>query len=250
MSEKQKIIILAAGKGSRMNSEEPKVLAKVLARPMIDWVMTEVEKVKDLEKPVVVVGYQGERVRKFLNDRVEYVRQERQLGTGHAVASAKPKLENFQGAILVLYGDHPLVSQKNIKRIFEKHFQEKSCLTMMTTKISDFLDWRKGFSGFGRIIRDQNNNIQAVREFKDCSETEKKIKELNPGYCCFDSEWLWQNISKLQNQNNQQEYYLTDLIEMAVKQGHKIQSIQIPPIECLGVNTKEQLELVERLLNS
>jgi len=119
---------------------------------------------------------------------------------------------------------------------------------MLTTEVIDFDEWREGFYAYGRILRNDDDQIVAIRELKDCFESEKQILEVNPGYYCFDSEWLWENIDKLQNTNQQKEYYLTDLVEMAVKQGEKIPSEKLDPIECLGINTKEQLELVGKLL--
>jgi bifunctional UDP-N-acetylglucosamine pyrophosphorylase/glucosamine-1-phosphate N-acetyltransferase len=119
---------------------------------------------------------------------------------------------------------------------------------MMTTVVPDYLGWRAGFNGFGRVLRDEDKKIIAIRELKDCDESEKHIKEINPGYYCFNSEWLWHNIEKLTNDNNQEEYYLTDLVQLACEQGIEINSIKIDPQECLGINTPEQLSLVEALI--
>lgn len=243
-----KVIILAGGKGTRMNSDQPKVLSHVCGRPMIDHVIDAVEKINLSSRPIVVVGYKGNLVRNQVKERADHVWQQNQFGTGHAVACAREALSGFAGSILVLYGDHPLISHKTIDNLFELHQREGSSLTMMTTEVEDFDDWRQGFYNFGRIIRNDDNSIQLIREMKDCSEDEKKVRELNPGYYCFDSAWLWENIDKIQNTNNQQEYYLTDLVEMAVQQNKIINSIKIHPIECLGVNTADQLELVEKLI--
>lgn len=244
----RQIIILAAGKGTRMNCDGPKVLQKVLDRPMIDYVLDSVEKTGLSIKPVVVVGFQGNKVRDQINERAEHVWQQNQFGTGHAVSCAGEILRERKGEILVLYGDTPLISPKTINNLFEIHDSAGAALTMMTTEVEDFNDWRRGFFGFGRILRNGDNSIYAIRELKDCAGEEKNIIELNPGYYCFNSDWLWQNIDLVKNNNSQQEYYLTDLVEMAVRQGKTINSIKIHPIECLGVNTPEQLRLVEELL--
>ncbi len=246
----KQVIILAAGKGSRMKVDKPKVLVEILGKPMIEYVLDSVKIVQSMVKPVVVVGHQGELVQDKIKDRATIVWQKEQLGTGHAVAIARNIFLNFSGAILVLYGDHPLISPKTIEKLFKIHEERNSVLSLMTTEVEDFTDWRSSFMEFGRIIRDNDNHIQSIREFKDCSDAEKKIKEVNPGYYCFDSVWLWQNIQKLQNKNNQKEYYLTDLISLAVAQNEKISSIQIPPLECLGVNTSEQLQMVENLIKN
>lgn len=244
----RQIIILAAGKGTRMNCDGPKVLQRVLDRPMIDYVLDSVEKSGLDVKPVVVIGFQGNKVRDQVGERAELVWQQNQFGTGHAVSCAGEILRERGGEILVLYGDTPLISPKTINNLFEIHSAEGAVLTIMTTEVEDFNDWRQGFFGFGRILRNGNNSISAIRELKDCAEHEKKIMELNPGYYCFNGEWLWQNIDLIRNNNQQQEYYLTDLVEMAVQQGRLINFLKIHPIECLGVNTAEQLKLVEDLL--
>ena len=244
----REIIILAAGKGTRMNCDGPKVLLEVMGRPMIDYVLESVEKSGLGIKPVVVVGFQGNKVRDQINDRALHVWQQNQFGTGHAVSCAGEILRERAGDVLVLYGDTPLISSKTINNLFAIHSAEGSTLTMMTTEVEDFNDWRQGFFGFGRILRNGHNSISAIRELKDCVENEKKILELNPGYYCFNSDWLWRNIELISNNNSQQEYYLTDLVEMAVREGKIINSMKIHPIECLGVNTVEQLRLVEELL--
>ncbi|MEK7511456.1 MAG: NTP transferase domain-containing protein [Patescibacteria group bacterium] len=245
----RQIIILAAGKGTRMNCDGPKVLQEVLGRPMIDYVLDSVEKTGLAVKPVVIIGFQGNKVRDQVGERAELVWQQNQFGTGHAVSCASEILRERNGDVLVLYGDTPLISPKTINNLFDIHGAEGSMITMMTTEVENFNDWRQGFYGFGRILRNGNNSISAIRELKDCSDEEKNIIELNPGYYCFNSEWLWKNIDLISNNNNQQqEYYLTDLVEMAVQQGRLINSLKIHPIECLGVNTVEQLKLVEDLL--
>ena len=243
----KQVIILAGGKGTRMNGDGPKVLRPVLGRPMIDYVLDAVADCRIERQPVVVVGFQGEKVRSQVKGRADIVWQKEQLGTGHAVACARKKLGELNGAILVLYGDHPLVSGRTVSHLFDWHFENRAMITMMTTEVEDFSDWRQGFWGFGRILRN-SNNICGIRELKDCSEEEKAVRELNPGYYCFDAKWLWQNIDLLKNENNQKEYYLTDLIGLAFQQNQNINSLKIHPLECIGVNTSEQLQLVEDLL--
>ena len=243
----KKVIILAAGKGTRMNGEIAKVLANVNGQPMIEYALIAV---KNICKPIVVVGFQGAEIEKQINDRAEFVWQVEQLGTGHAVACAKDLLQSFDGAILVLYGDHPLITEQTIEKLFDLHEEKEATISLMTTVVPNFDDWREGFNGFGRILRDKNGEILGIRELKDCTDAEKEIREVNPGYYCFDSRWLWQNINKIQNKNNQKEYYLTDLIEIAVQEKEKIISLKIDARECLGINTKEQLNFVEEILRS
>jgi bifunctional UDP-N-acetylglucosamine pyrophosphorylase/glucosamine-1-phosphate N-acetyltransferase len=174
--------------------------------------------------------------------------QDKQLGTGHAVACAKEKLKIFKGNILVLYGDMPLVTETTIKKIFLSHQKKNAKLTMATAKITDFADWRESLFSFGRIIRNEENEIIDIREKVDCASDELTITEVNPSFFCFDSRWLWQNIDKLKTDNKQKEFYLTDLVKIAFDQKIKINSVEIDPVECLGVNTREQLEVVEKIL--
>ena len=245
--EKQ-IIILAAGKGKRMKSDLPKVLCPINGRPMITYLIKTIESLKLSKDPIIVVGYQAQKVKDALGDAYNYVTQKEQLGTGHAVACAEVALKDFKGEILILYGDMPLVSADTIKKIFDKHEESRAILTMATTKVADFNDWRAGFSSFSRVLRNKDNEITSIREAVDCSPAELKITEVNPSYFCFDSEWLWKNIKDLKTDNKQRELYLTDLIQIAFDQKLAINSIMIDAYECLGVNTPEQLALVEKIL--
>lgn len=241
----KKVIILAAGKGTRMHGEIAKVLAPVNGQPMIEYAMAAV---KNICKPIVVIGYQGDLVAQQLGDRAEIVWQLDQLGTGHAVSCARELLEKFNGAVLILYGDHPLITESTIEKLFDLHEQKNAIISLMTTVVPNFADWREGFMGFGRILRDKQGEVIGIRELKDCNAAEKEIFEVNPGYYCFDSRWLWENIDKIQNRNKQKEYYLTDLIEIAVQENEKIVSLKIADKECLGVNTEEQRSFVEEIL--
>jgi bifunctional UDP-N-acetylglucosamine pyrophosphorylase / glucosamine-1-phosphate N-acetyltransferase len=242
---KNRIIILAGGKGSRMNISIPKVLCPLEGKPILAHLLDNLE---ETNIPIIlVVGFQGEKVQQFFGDKYDYVWQKKQLGTGHAIYCAKDKLKDFDGSILTLYGDHPLLKGQTINNIFDFHNQSKAKLTLATTKVSDFNDWRMAFFQFGRIIR-KNKKIIAIRELVDCNEKEKLITEVNPSCFCFDSQWLWENIEKLDNKNNQNEYYLTDLIALAFDQNIKINTIEIDPVECLGINNQEQLNKIKQFL--
>lgn len=242
-----KIVILAAGKGTRMGGELPKVLTPVLGRPMVLHLLESVQKARVLNRPVLVVGYQADKVKAAVGDGCDFVYQAEQLGTGHAVSIAQ---EASRGAehVLVLYGDHPLISEDTITKIFEGHQKSGATITMATISTPDFEGWKQSFYDFGRIIRDESGNIIKSIEKKDATEEQKQIKEVNPCYYCFDAKWLWESLSQLKNNNAQGEYYLTDVVETAFKEGKKIHSIAIPPHEGLGVNTPEQLKMVEQYL--
>ncbi len=247
--DKIRVIVLAAGSGTRMKSEQPKVLTKVRDKTMIEHLLLTVAKSGIDDRPIIVVGYKKEEVIKKLGGKYEYVVQERQLGTGHAVLVAQSALENKAENVIVLYGDHPFISPVTIKKLAEKHLTSGEKITMVTVKLPDFNDWRSIFyTNFSRIIRDNNGNIIKDVQFKDASDEEKKATEVNPCYFCFETTWLWSKLKTLNKNNAQKEYYLTDLIKIAMQEGTKIQSIQIEPKEALGINSKEELGILERLI--
>lgn len=245
---KIQIIVLAAGHGKRMNNNDlPKVLVPLKEKPMIKYLLEAIAKSGICQKPVIVVGNKAEQIKTILGPDYSYVFQAEQLGTGHAVLCCKEMLENNAESIMVLYGDHPFVSAEMISKLAQTHLDQNAVLTMATVKVPDFEDWRKDFMGFGRIIRDEKNEIIKIIENKDATEEQRQIKELNPAYFCFKSEFLWAALDSLKNDNVQHEYYLTDLVSMAFSQNKKIATFQIKPEEALGVNTAEQLELLENL---
>lgn len=245
--DKIKIIILAAGRGTRMNHDLQKTLVPLSGKPMIKHLLESVAKSGIGDKPVIVVGYRKEEVMKELGNKYDYVVQNEQLGTGHAVMSAQAKLENKSDHVLVLYGDHPLVRSETIKKLADKHLETGGKITMAIVKLPDFEDWRTVFySNFSRIIRDQSGKIIKDIQFKDANDEEKKVTEINPCYFCFEAKWLWSKLKTLKRDNVQKQYYLTDLIELAMQEKIKIESIDINPEEALGANSKEELEILEK----
>lgn len=247
--EKTRIIILAGGQGKRMGGDLPKVLAKVNGKSMIKHLLQAISKSEIDENPVIVVGYKKELVIEELDEgdkKYNYIYQKEQLGTGHAVNLAKDYLKDKAKNIIVLYGDHPFVSPETIKKLEEKHALSGKIITMATVKLPDFKDWRINFVNFSRIIRDENGKIIRDIQFQDATDKEVKVTEVNPCYFCFDAKWLWENLDKLKPENNQKEYYLTDVIKRATESGIEIESIDINPREALGANTKAELEILER----
>ncbi len=240
------VIILAAGHGKRMQSELPKALTPFRGKPFITRMLDAVKESGVCEHPIIVIGQKGDQVRSVVGDSYTYAIQEEQLGTGHAVMIAEHEAKDAT-SILVLYSDHPLMSAQTIKNIVIKHAEENATLTMATATVPDFLEWRAGLQLFGRLVRDANNNIIKIVEYKDATETEKEILEVNPAYMCFDAHWMWEHLHMLKNNNAQGEYYLTDLVGMAFNEHKKITTISIDPKEALGVNTKEQLDLMQEL---
>lgn len=243
-----KIIILAAGKGTRMDSELPKVLVPLHGRAMITYLMDSIKNSGVDDKPIIVMSPDNQaQISKALKGySFEVVLQEEQLGTGHALSCAQERLRKDYDHVIVFYGDHPFVQPTTINRLIDSHEHTQYPIAMMTTCLDSFDGWQKTFKAWGRIIRDKDH-ITNIVEFKDATEAQKEIKEVNPGFYCFKSDWLWDNISKLQNNNNQKEYYLTDLIHIATQQGFSIHDIPVESWETIGVNSKEELRLAEAL---
>ncbi len=241
------VLILAAGLGKRMGGELPKVLTPIKGQPLISYLLKSVKDSGVCERPTIVVGKQADMVKAALGPDYQYVLQEQQLGTGHAVLVAQEALRDATD-VIVLYGDHPLISSDFIKKLASAHLETGSVLTMGVVHTPDYDDWRSELRSFGKIIRDQDGKIIRIVERKDASEEEAKIMELNPGYYCFKADWLWEYLEKITTDNAQQEYYLTDLVAMAVAEGHSIKTVAVAPKEALGINTPEQLRAIEQLL--
>lgn len=241
------IIILAAGKGTRMNSDEPKVLTEVNGKPMIHYLLTTLKNINT--KPVIVLGYKADCVKAKIGHNFKFAIQTEQLGTGHAVHTAIPHINADTKHVMVLYGDQPLITAETIKKIYNSHIsQNKSPLTLGTVSVTDFADWRKPFYDFGRIIRNKDGKIVKNTEKKDATDAELQITEVNPSFFCYNLDWLKENIKNIGKKNNQGEYYLTDLVGMAQEQGFELNSINIPEQEALGINNVEQLELVSKFI--
>ncbi len=244
--EKIKIIILAAGKGTRMESPLPKVLAQLKGQHMIRHLLESVEESGIDNKPIIVVGYEKDLVKKELGDKYQYVTQEEQLGTGHAVYVTKDACEGIEN-IIVISGDQPFIKTETIKNLLAKHLASNAKITITTTEVADFEDWRKAFWRFGRVLRKDGKIID--REFKDASKEEKKITEVNVSLYAFNAKWLWDNFKKIdRSKSAQNEYYLTDLWQIAGENGEKVETIKIDPHEALGANSKEELEILEKLI--
>ena len=231
-----KIVILAAGQGTRMKSKIPKVLHKVLDKPMLDHVM-EAAQVLTNNKPIVVIGHMSDMVREHLGDKAEIALQEEQLGTGHAVMMAEHYIDD-EDEVLILCGDTPLIKGETLKEMTKIKSEGYAAVVMSAVEEDP--------TGYGRIIRDESNDFMRIREQKDASEEEKAIKEINAGMYIIDGKLLKENLSKLSVNNAQREYYLTDVLEHIKNAGHRIGVYQADKMEIMGVNSRLQLSEAER----
>jgi len=250
-NQKMKILVLAAGKGTRMLSELPKVLINFENKPLVKYVLESIHKSGIDTKPTIVIGYKKELVREQLGENYDYVVQDEQLGTGHAVMCAYEKLKDDTENLIVLPSDHPFITSETIRKLAKKHLNSDAKITMATIKLPSFEYWGPFFyKSFSRIIRNKNEEIVKDVQFKDATEEEKKVTEVNPIYFCFNTTWLWENIKNLKTNNAQKEYYLTDLIKIGIDQGIKIETIEIEPKEGLAANSKEELEILKNMLEA
>jgi bifunctional UDP-N-acetylglucosamine pyrophosphorylase/glucosamine-1-phosphate N-acetyltransferase len=238
-----KIVILAAGQGKRMNSELPKVLVNIKGRPMLWHLVNSVVNSGVDSEPVIVVSPDNkDLIKDALRDfNCTFAIQEKQLGTGHAFKCALDVLPKETNYVFCLYGDHPFISEETIKKITT---MKNSELSLLTITVPDFEDWRKGMLCWGRIVRN-GDQVKEIVEYKDASEDIREIKELSPSLFRFDYDWVMPSINSLKNQNAQHEYYLTDLVKMASEENIKISSMGIKPEEAIGINTKDELDLAE-----
>ena len=243
-----RIVILAAGKGTRMNSELPKALVSLKGKPLIKYLLDSVVASGVDPKPLVVVSPDNkEIIKNALSEyNLEYAIQEKILGTGHAVSCARNYLSPDTKNVLVLYGDHPFLSSESMKKFVAA---ENNSLIITPTILPDFNDWRQNFYHWGRIVRGINNKVEGIVEFKDSSEEQKLITEVNPGFMVFDYKWLFENIDKLKDDNKAQEYYLTDLAKVAFQDGLEVGTINIEASEAMGINSLEELKIAESLIN-
>jgi len=235
-------LILAAGLGTRMKSSRAKVLHEVLFKPMILHVLDTV-KILNLDHTYVVLGHQREKVAKLISPyQVDCIIQEEQLGTGHAVLCAENELSKDRGTVLILSGDVPLIKADSLRAMLDDHVRSKSVLTLMTTTLDNP-------ANYGRIIRDNNNNLLEIVEEKDASEAQKTIREINAGIYCADIPFLFETLKKVGRDNKQGEVYLTDIVKIAISMALSVNIYTgTGGEEVLGINSRHELAAATKYL--
>jgi UDP-N-acetylglucosamine diphosphorylase/glucosamine-1-phosphate N-acetyltransferase len=239
-------IILAAGKGTRMKSDLPKVLHELSGRPMLAYVLDACH-AAGCQRPIVVIGHDAPRVRRtftHLDSRVQWVEQSPQLGTGHAVMMCQDNLASAQGPVLVLAGDGPLVRAETLANLLAAHARSGAACTLATSILDDP-------ARYGRIVRDAKGDLSAIVEFLDATPQQRQIREVNVSLYCFDAAALRDVLPRLTNDNAKKEYYLTDALALLRQGGQKVQALPaVPADEVLSINTPEELAQVEQVLQS
>jgi len=233
-------VILAAGQGKRMRSEIPKVLHRLAGRTLVEHVLTATREA-GIEKNIIVIGHGAEAVRNTLGEDYKYVLQEPQLGTGHALAQAR-EAAGKTATVVVLCGDVPLIRPATLTRLLQHHYQARAVVTVLTSEVNDP-------TGYGRILRGEHGRVKGIIEERDAVPQEKLIQEINTGTYCFSASFLWPALARLRPDNDQGEYYLTDVVALACQQGLAVQALATDdPEETLGVNDQVQLARARTIL--
>jgi len=248
MSNSVKAVILAAGKGTRMQSSLPKVLHKISGQSLVERVINSVFELNNISQIFVVTGHQSEKVSEFLygkyhRESIKTVLQEPQLGTGHAVFQAYEDLKDFKGTVIVLCGDTPLLNTSTLQTFIDSHKSSQAALTVMSAVFDNP-------TNYGRIVRGEDNNIKKIVEEKDANDDEKRIKEINAGVYCLEWDKISPAFFELTTNNEQGEYYLTDIIDWSVKKGFKTCGYVLENnYEIFGINSREHLAEASKILN-
>jgi UDP-N-acetylglucosamine diphosphorylase/glucosamine-1-phosphate N-acetyltransferase len=238
------IIVLAAGLGTRMKSDKAKVLHELDGKPMILYIIETLKNIAG-NNIVVVVGYQADNVMAIVSEqhKVRFAKQDKQLGTGHAVLMAVPHIEEHIEDIVILCGDVPLVTIETLKKLIFDHVSKDCDMTILSVQVTQP-------KGYGRIVVDDKNMVTRIVEEADSNENEKKINIINSGIYCIRKKFLLDAIKKIKPSNVQGEFYFTDIINIGYQEQKKIQAINIgnDPYEFMGINSREDLEKAEKIV--
>jgi len=236
-------IVLAAGESTRMKSDLPKVLHEVCGRPMLHFVLSAC-RVAGIDRLVVVVGHRKDEViQRFRNERdIVWVEQTERKGTGHAVGCCRSALEGFEGSIIVIAGDMPLVRRSTLAGLHESRMARGDAATLATTVLDNP-------TGYGRIVRGADDAIEAIVEDADCSPEQRSIREVNPSYYCFDAGLLFGTLERVEPAGPKGEYYITEAVRLLRTAGHGVSAtITVPPEDATGINSRVDLATVGRLM--
>ncbi|MBU1905716.1 MAG: NTP transferase domain-containing protein [Candidatus Omnitrophica bacterium] len=241
MNKNVAVIILAAGKSTRMKSDIPKVLHPICSRPMLEYVLDLVRSLR-ADKTVLVLGHKHELVKKLLKPDVKIAIQRKLLGTADAVKEALRQLKSFKGVVLVLYADNPLLKKETITKLLNYHKENNPAATLLTAQL-------KNPKGYGRILRDKYSSICGIAEEKDADDFQKGIKEINTGIICFNKTKLEGALRYIRPNNRKKEYYLTDVVGLFSKRGDLVDAVKITDInEALGINSRKELAEANKIM--
>jgi bifunctional UDP-N-acetylglucosamine pyrophosphorylase/glucosamine-1-phosphate N-acetyltransferase len=241
MNKKVAVIILAAGKGERMNSSIPKALHNICGRPMLFYILDLVRSLK-ISHIVAVTGYKHHKLSEYFKGNIKVVIQRQILGTGDAVKEGLSSLGNFKGTVLVLYADNPLLTRETIVRLLKYHHENNCAATLLTAKLDKP-------AGYGRILRDKYFSISGIVEEKEADDFQKEIKEINTGIICFNKDRLIEALKEIKPDNHKKEYYLTDTVAVLYKKGLLVESVNIDDVnEALGVNSRADLAKANKIM--
>lgn len=241
-------VVLAAGKGTRMKSDLPKVLYPVLGKPIIDYVLDALARA-GIERTIVVVGYHGEEVRRALAGRpnIEFAEQTELLGTGHAVMSCRDLLENSADSVFVIAGDSPMLRGETVGKIFDIYEEAAAGGEPVSAVLGTVI--KDDPAGMGRILRGENGEFIGIVEHKDATEAQRAITEINMSYYLFNTRDLLDSLSEIKANNAQKEYYITDVPAILLGRGKRVRAVPVlEPSECLGVNTVDDVRRVEEAI--
>jgi bifunctional UDP-N-acetylglucosamine pyrophosphorylase / glucosamine-1-phosphate N-acetyltransferase len=236
-------VILAAGQGTRMKSNVPKVLHPIAGKPMVRYAL-DAARAMGADQTVLVVGHGAEQVRAAVGVDALFAEQAEQRGTGHAVLAARDLLRGRADSVLVTYADMPLLRTETLQRLVDLHASSRASITMLTVLAQDSM-------GFGRIVRNKRRRMLGIVEEADATPVQLAIRELNCGVYCFDARWMWDHLPRLRPNGKNKEYYLTDLVAMAVKERIAIATIVLEDVdEIIGVNTRIHLARTEKIMRA